>query len=202
MGREQVTRGYGMLEGFLARQRAAMANCLIPPACRAGRILDLGCGTQPYFLQHTDAREKYGLDQVLTERRELPSEEGKITLLPFDLRGREALPFPNGFFAAVTMLAVIEHLPRSVAEWLGREVYRVLQPAGVFVLTTPAPWSEGLLKLMAAARLVSHEELDEHQDIYGRRDLCGFLRQAGFADDHIQTGFFELGLNLWATATH
>ena len=59
------TRGGGLLEPALARYRANMANKLIPEQLRSGRILDVGCGSYPYFLSHTAFAEKYAIDQLL-----------------------------------------------------------------------------------------------------------------------------------------
>ncbi len=53
MTKDNVTRGYGLLERFLAKKRAKMANEIIPLALRTGRILDIGCGPFPYFLLNT-----------------------------------------------------------------------------------------------------------------------------------------------------
>ena len=58
------TRGSGLLEPFLARLRARKANRLIPAHLRSGRILDVGCGSFPYFLSHTEFAEKFALDQA------------------------------------------------------------------------------------------------------------------------------------------
>jgi hypothetical protein len=62
--KDSVTRGKGFLEPFLARQRAQTANQLIPPQLRQGRILDIGCGTYPYFLAHTEFEKKFAIDQL------------------------------------------------------------------------------------------------------------------------------------------
>src|SRR5690606_9300954 len=60
----RVTRGKGRLEAFLARHRAQMANRLIPDELRSGTIVDIGCGSYPYFLSTTDFAHRYGLDRV------------------------------------------------------------------------------------------------------------------------------------------
>ena len=64
----KVTRGHGLLERFLARKRACMANQLIPSHLRNGRILDIGCGSFPYFLLNTVFTEKCGLDKIGADR--------------------------------------------------------------------------------------------------------------------------------------
>ena len=59
-----MTRGKGLLEPMLADLRAQRANKLIPSSLRTGRILDIGCGTYPYFLAHTSFAEKFAIDQI------------------------------------------------------------------------------------------------------------------------------------------
>ena len=63
--KERVTRGSGLLETFLARRRAEMANRLIPSISRAGCIADIGCGRHPYFLLNTIFSRKIGLDKSI-----------------------------------------------------------------------------------------------------------------------------------------
>ena len=60
----EMTRGKGLLEPILADLRAQKANKLIPSSLRSGRILDIGCGTYPYFLAHTSFEEKFAIDQL------------------------------------------------------------------------------------------------------------------------------------------
>ncbi len=192
------TRGHGVLEPFLARQRAWRANRLIPEALRAGRILDIGCGTYPYFLAHTAFVEKFGVDQVPLDR-EIASDL-HIELFTLDLNSQPSLPFESGFFSVVTLLAVIEHIdPHSMAV-LFSDIYRVLQPRGRVILTTPAAWSDGLLHLMARLNLVSKAEIDEHVYAYTLPLIGWYFGQAGFAMEKVKFGYFEFGLNLWATA--
>ncbi|MDP2947815.1 MAG: hypothetical protein Q8N88_06895, partial [Nanoarchaeota archaeon] len=62
---DKPTRGTGLLEKYLAKKRAHMANKLIPESLRRGRILDVGCGETPFFLLNTKFNEKYGIDPSL-----------------------------------------------------------------------------------------------------------------------------------------
>jgi SAM-dependent methyltransferase len=196
MDDECVTRGHGLLEPFLARQRARRADRLIPRGLRAGRILDVGCGSYPYFLAHTSFREKFAIDQ-----RSAPPRLPEISWFQLDLNSAPRTPFEDGFFSAVTLLAVVEHLdPKSLVE-LFRECRRVLAPGGLLVLTTPAAWSAGLLNGMARLGLVSQEEIDEHVFAYTLPLIGWYFGSAGFEMPNVRFGYFELGLNLWATAT-
>lgn len=199
MSGPHVTRGNGLLEGFLARQRSHRARSLIPPSASAGRVLDIGCGSYPLFLVGSDFAEKYGLDRVAVR---LPDEvrAANLKLLEYDVQTGRELPFPADHFDVVTMLAVFEHLEPSVLTRLLAEVRRVLKPGGIYVLTTPAHWTHWLLNLLGRLRLVSHEEVEEHQGSYRHSVIRSYLEGAGFASGRIRTGYFEAGMNNWATA--
>ncbi len=193
-----MTRGKGLLEPMLADLRAQRANKLIPAHLRNGRILDIGCGSYPYFLAHTSFQEKFAIDQIPLP--ENTASELKIESYALDLEISPRLPFENNFFEAVTLLAVVEHLDPSRMAVLFKEVYRVIKPGGMVILTTPAAWSDGLLKLMARVGLVSAEEIHEHAYAYALPLLGWYFGQAGFEMTRTHFGYFEFMLNLWATA--
>lgn len=190
-----MTRGHGLLEGLLANLRAKKANRLIPDSLRSGRILDIGCGSYPYFLSHTAFEEKFAVEQLQ------PNYLFKdINWYQIDLNLEPKLPFEDNFFSAVTLLAVIEHLDPGKIVKLFQEIYRVLSPGGIVVVTTPASWSDGLLHWMAHVNLVSHEEISEHKYAYTLPLLGWYFGAAGFTMSKIHFGYFELIFNLWATA--
>lgn len=193
---KRVTRGSGLLEGFLATQRAKRANSLIPDVARSGRILDVGCGTYPIFLSRTKFAERYGLDRVASA----DVRDGGIKLVAHDIADSSGLPFDGDFFDVVSMLAVFEHLETPTLRRLLREINRVLRPGGTYVMTTPLRWTEGILKIMSRIKLVSSEEVDEHKAQYSAVEIVPLLREAGFESSLIRHGTFELGMNLWAVA--
>jgi SAM-dependent methyltransferase len=194
----KYTRGKGLLEPMLARLRTRRANNLIPLEFRGGRILDIGCGSFPYFLAHTAFKEKFAVDQL-----PMPTEtaaRNQIEFFTLDLNLEPHLPFEDEYFDAVTLLAVVEHLsPPSMAR-LFQESRRVLRPGGLVILTTPAAWSTGLLRLMARLNLVSAEEIYEHAFAYTLPLIGWHFGQAGFEMTKIKFGYFEFMLNMWATA--
>lgn len=183
---------------MLADLRAQRANKLIPASLRSGRILDIGCGTYPYFLAHTSFAEKFAIDQL-----PLPSHtasELAIESFTLDLEVKPQLPFGDAFFKSVILLAVVEHLDPSLMAILFKEIYRVLKLGGMVILTTPAAWSDGLLKFMARINLVSAEEIHEHAYAYTLPLLGWYFGQAGFEMTKTKFGYFEFMLNMWATA--
>ena len=195
-----VTRGKGLLEGFLARQRWKIANRIIPDEYRKGRILDIGCGAYPFFLINTDFSIKYGLDKISDVHKENLFDVNNILIIPYDIEGNKLLPFENEYIDVVTMLAVIEHIePGNLIEILN-EINRILKINGLFVMTTPAGWTDPLLKFMAKVGLVSKIEIDEHKDTYTHRKLVSLLQLANFSKDRIKFGYFEMFSNLWLVA--
>ena len=192
---KRFTRGKGFLEPFVAKLRAQKANRLIPPTLRRGRILDVGCGSFPYFLSHTAFQEKFGV-----ERAKRPDSAGAISWHELDLNKEPHLPFEDGFFSVITMLAVVEHLDPNSMVKIFQETHRTLQPGGMLVVTTPAAWSDRILRGLAATRLLSAEEIHEHVFAYTLPLLGWYFGKANFDMTKSRFGYFEMGLNMWATA--
>ena len=196
---DTFTRGKGVLEPLLARLRAERANRLIPQSLRNGRILDIGCGTFPYFLSTTAFAQKFAVDQIA------PSDTSRfkhqIEWHTINLNNEPVLPFEDDYFSVVTLLAVVEHLDPTSMAALFRETYRVLATGGMVIMTTPAAWSDGLLRLMSRMNLVSAEEINEHAFAYTLPLIGWYFGQAGYQMRKVRFGYFELMLNLWATAT-
>lgn len=191
----RATRGSGALENFLAAQRVKAANALIPEGHRSGKVLDIGCGTHPFFLLNTEFLEKYGLDKV-HQGKEAHYE---IEIKGFDIEGG-AIPFPDGFFDVVTMLAVIEHIEPERCAALLKDIRRVLKPGGCCIITTPAFWTDGLLWFLSRIRLLSPEEIDEHKGSFSRQRLHALILEAGYPAEGIRTGYFEAFMNIWVRA--
>jgi SAM-dependent methyltransferase len=196
----RVTRGKGAAEALLARKRSRMADRLIPAWHRNGRLLDIGCGSYPLFLSQTSFRERHGIDRVPHSATEECMSRG-IYLVSQDLESNPCLPYRDKSFTVVTMLAVFEHLEPTLLGTLMSEIRRVLEPGGLYVMTTPAGWTSGLLRLMARLQLLSSEEIDEHKHQYRHREIREVLTGGGFHPARIELGHFELFMNNWGVAT-
>jgi SAM-dependent methyltransferase len=185
----------------LARRRYKVAQSLIPSDRRKGCIADIGCGTFPLFLAGIDFSEKIGLDKSFNSGVADSFTTPGFKLIEHDIEDGGGLPLKNNCCDVVTMLAVIEHIERSRLEGLLPEVYRILKPGGLYVVTTPAPWTDTLLRIMARLNLVSPAEIHEHKTLFDRASLLEMLAKAGFREENIRGGYFELGLNVWAVAS-
>jgi SAM-dependent methyltransferase len=194
-----LTRGYGLFENFLAQQRAKKANKLIDKVHKRNRILDIGCGTFPFFLISSNAGEKYGMDPSVNLALFKKNEKKNIFLKKIKV-GKQRLPFKDNFFDVITMLAVFEHIDHDKLTFVLKEVRRTLRPGGLFIITTPAPWSDKPLHYLANFGLISKEEIYEHKHNLTHKKIKDYLKEVGFLEDKIENGFFEVYLNMWFRA--
>jgi SAM-dependent methyltransferase len=193
--RPRPTRGDGLLEGLFAKWRADAALKPIKPPSSASGILDIGCGPHPRFLMRAPFRRKVGLDQIL------PVDAAPdIEIVRMNLGTSPRLPFADASFACVASLACIEHLDPGGLPGLMAEIFRVLEPGGQAVLTTPHALADGLLRALARVGIVSHEEIAEHRNRFRRGDVRALLAGAGFAAEKVRVEGFLLGLNILAVA--
>jgi 2-polyprenyl-3-methyl-5-hydroxy-6-metoxy-1,4-benzoquinol methylase len=192
---QKATRGNGILENFLSNQRSKIALRNIPAEKYNGKILDIGCGSEPFFLRKAPFKEKYGVDRVVNTAM-----EGKTHLYQKSILEISELQFKRDYFDVITMLAVIEHIYPKEAIRVISEAKKLLKLEGLLILTTPAKWTDKLLKFLSKINLVSKEEINEHKDLFTQEKLKNILREAGFEKRKIMTGTFELGMNLFVVA--
>ena len=200
--RARATRGNGFLEPFLAHKRYVLAQSLIPSEYRNGCIVDIGCGARPLFLAGSGFANKIGLNKAFRADVVSLFNSDNFRLIEHDLEKKTNLPLESNCCNVVTMLAVIEHLDTGQLPSLFAEVFRILKPKGVCIVTAPAPWTDSLLRIMGKLNLVSSTEVDEHKEAsYDRGRILEMLMVAGFPRDGFRSGYFELGFNIWASAT-
>lgn len=196
----QVTRGYGACERFLATRRAHLADKLIPSELREGLLIDIGCGAWPLFLCSVKFHKRIGIDKTIDKHTRSQLQGMDLTVIPYDAERYPSLPFASDVASAITLLAVMEHMEKSTIGALFLEIKRVLKKGGLFIVTTPAAWTRPILTTLSKMRLVSPAEIAEHKHYYTRKELHEVLLNTGFEKGNIQSGVFELGCNLWATA--
>jgi SAM-dependent methyltransferase len=94
-----------------------------------GKVLDLGCGNQPYRPYLTQVERYVGLDYP-------PSRESMDARVKPDVfgDGRE-LPFADDSFEGVLCSQVLEHVDQP--DTVIRELARVLKPGGTAIISVP-----------------------------------------------------------------
>jgi 2-polyprenyl-3-methyl-5-hydroxy-6-metoxy-1,4-benzoquinol methylase len=162
-----------------------------------GNLLDVGCGNAA-LLQHLHFLGKsvdyLGIDRqehyIQAARRRFP--DGKFYCLdPM----RDDLSNIEGPFDAITLVALIEHLPRP--EDLLARLTHVLKEGGLLFVTTPSRCSHRLHSTGARIGLFSREADAEHIKFYGRKELEALAADVGLK----MLGYrrFMLGFNQLAT---
>jgi SAM-dependent methyltransferase len=127
----QDVQGTRLARPGLFRFRVA-GELLPPPAERGAPAADIGGGMGEFA--DVMAARGYAVTLVdLSESNVAAARERGHAAERADLN--QPLPFPEGAFAAVALLEVIEHVVN--AELLLAEAVRVLRPGGFLVLSTP-----------------------------------------------------------------
>lgn len=122
--------------------RAGIADVVLD-ACRrwrnelvsGGRLLDVGCGSQPYrpWIEHA------GLSYTGIDWPESIHDQEPLDVVQWDLR-MTPWPFPDGAFDSLLCTEVLEHIPEPAA--LLAECARVCRAGALMLLTTPLVWPE------------------------------------------------------------
>ncbi len=137
-----------------------------------GRLLDVGCAYG--FLLEEAARRGWQPQGVEVSTEAARHSHAACGVPVFNGTLRDAA-FPDEAFDAVVMNDVIEHMPDPAAEI--REVHRILQPGGLFILHTPneaSPWH------WLMGRHWIHLKPEEHLYYFSPRTLSTMLAACGF----------------------
>lgn len=99
----------------------------------SGKLLDVGCGDQPYRELLINATDVMGLELDTPENREKKASANQF----YD---GTTFPFPDNSFNALLCNQVLEHVfdPASLLD----EMFRVTQPGGTLILSVPFFWPE------------------------------------------------------------
>lgn len=192
----------------------------------SGRILDVGCGAGFTALALADMGYQVSGIDLAPKMIERAQHEAGLRGLNIDFRvsGAESLPYEAAGFDAVIALGLMGNLREDQPTL--REMYRVLKPGGLLVLSMPnfcgldrwlsLPRTYALIlghrfRLLRrrivnmARRLVGKEAKPLSAVRYGRSAVPAFyarrLRNAGFIDVHYTAltfgSFTPLGFKLW-----
>jgi SAM-dependent methyltransferase len=175
---------YTGLDRFIAHCRF---RAVLPHIKEESVVCDVGCGLDGAFLTFAGSRIARGVgidDQAETGRKT------KWPVIRADIY--KGLPFADGEFDQVVMLAVLEHLTRP--EIVLKEVNRILRPGGSLVMTWPEGLVDPILEILHRAGMVSNEmESDEHQKRIPLPELLQMLSGVGYQRFFHER--FEFGLN-------
>lgn len=161
-----------VIDQALARWRIAKAGRHIP---QGSQVLDVGCADGTLFSQ---------LDERLTGGVGIDACAGSWAdgLKYRFVNGTFPEDLPDvGPFDAITMLAVLEHVPPDEQARWASTCARLLVTGGRLVVTVPAPSADHVLDGLRAVRLLEGMELHQHY---------------GFEPRHAPKLFTDEGLHL------
>lgn len=153
-----------------------------------GSLLDIGCHNGELFdhLLKKKLIQGDGIDPVLVK---------KITSKYYTL-----FPgyFPDDFkpvrrYDAITLLAVLEHIPIENIQAYPEIFSNYLKPGGRVIVTIPSRKVDFILKILLFFKLIKGMDLKHHQD-YERALIKDIFIKGGYGI--LAEKKFELGLNL------
>jgi 2-polyprenyl-3-methyl-5-hydroxy-6-metoxy-1,4-benzoquinol methylase len=157
-------------------------------------VLDIGCDDGALFAAAGESiREGVGVDPTLCRS----SEAGRVRFIANSFPTQE-LAASEGAFDAITMLAVLEHVPVDQLPVWRDECTRLLKKGGLVVVTVPSPRVDRILHVLLRMKLIAGMSLHEHHGLEQTRIPEIFI---GGAFEMIAHERFELGLNHLYTFT-
>ena len=155
-------------------------NDIFKRGYKSGKLLDIGCNygfflrvCEPYF-------ETYGVDISQYAIFQAKNHAPKSKILYCDVQ--KGMPFKNETFDVVTMFDLLEHLANY--PYVLKEIYRILSPDGIFLLTTPNRWS---MNSILFGKDYWFKRDSSHVVLFSRTSLKRKLSKAGFGKIRIRT---------------
>lgn len=172
------------LDRLLRDWRIKVASQYVRPN---DKLLDIGCFDGFLFeaLKQKNIQSSIGLDPLLTETKS----KGKHLLI--------SGIFPNDIpkdtiFDCITMLAVLEHIPREQQQLFNAEFFNFLNPSGRIIITVPSPFVDQILWVLRTLNLIDGMSLDEHYGFETKEVFTLFDEKKYTLIKHKR---FQLGLN-------
>lgn len=177
----QRRRDMTWLDNSIQRWRIRVAGSSIPAN---GRVLDIGTSDGALFRTLKRIGDGIGIDPETT-----PQSFGKIQLVrgffPQDLPDQRP-------FDAITLLAVLEHIPPESQRALARNCSLHLRPGGRLITTVPSPSTDHLLTALKRLKLIHGMSLEQHYG-YDAKQTPNIFGAAGF--QLICYRKFQIGFN-------
>jgi 2-polyprenyl-3-methyl-5-hydroxy-6-metoxy-1,4-benzoquinol methylase len=151
------------------------------------KVLDIGCFDTTLFKQLSSKPIglSIGLDPLL--KKTIETEGYKLISGKFP----EDLP-KSKTFNCITMLAVLEHIPKREQLQLNDAFYNCLEPSGRVIITVPSPYVDYILWVLSKLRLIDGMSLEEHYG-FKAKDTPHLFNNSQFR--MIKHMTFQFGLN-------
>jgi cyclopropane fatty-acyl-phospholipid synthase-like methyltransferase len=140
------------VDRFLQKWRINRARHWLQPGMR---VLDIGCADGALFRHCVELDDGVGIDPDVPAPWKVRENAIVPGMFPADLPDRRP-------FDAITMLAVLEHIPREAQPGLANDCAAYLKPGGYLIITVPAPTVDHILAVLKAIRLIDGMSLEQH----------------------------------------
>lgn len=142
------------LDIYLQNVRISKAKQFIK---KGSSVLDIGTDDGTMFEKLSQLIDKgVGIEPTVTS----VINKGKYTILPGYFP--EAMGNSTEQFDAITMLAVLEHVPTEQQKTLGANCARYLKKGGKVIITVPSPQVDLILDVLGKLKLIDGMQLHEH----------------------------------------
>lgn len=151
------------------------------------KLLDIGCFDGHLFksLKPKNIQPSIGLDPLIDETKKLNEHQLISGSFP------DAIS-ENTTFDCITMLAVLEHIPREEQQQFNEAFFNYLNPSGRIIITVPSPYVDQILWVLRKLNLVDGMSLDEHYGFKTKEVFTLFDKEKYRLLKHKK---FQLGLN-------
>lgn len=150
------------------------------------RLIDVGTHEGEFFdYLGNKLGQGYGIDPLVTEER--ASSRVRLVKGYFPELGPE-----TDDWDAVTLLAVLEHIPGKEYNSLRDGCLRKLRKGGLVVITVPQPKVDAVLAILRFLRLVDGMSLEQHHG-FDPEQTTNIFRSGEF--ELVKQKRFQLGLN-------
>jgi tRNA (uracil-5-)-methyltransferase TRM9 len=153
------------------------------------KILDYGCGNGRLLEILSDKKLGYfGID-ISRKLINLAKQKYKGKSIKFyKISSSRSLPFSDNYFNAVISIAVFHHFPPDYAEKMAKELFRILRPGGIIIMTVWNLNQERFRKLIKNGSkdiIVPFKDndgkvFDRYHYLYTKKDLKKIFTGAGF----------------------
>lgn len=171
------------LDRVLQHWRTSKAIKYIPANAE---VLDIGCYDAIVF-EKLGSKLKYGvgidplIDPVVRSNYEL-----RKGLFPGDL------DLKHRYFDAITLTAVLEHIPMDIIQVFAQNCADYLHPNGIVSITVPDPKVDKILEILIKFKILDGMSVEEHHG-YDVKQTVPLFENAGLK--LIKKESFQLGLN-------
>jgi Methyltransferase domain len=171
------------MDRWIQKQRINRVIQHVPPG---SVVLDIGCSWGELFqAMGSNLGNGFGMDPLLPGNIEKPRYKLFKGFFPDDWNIKTA-------FHCITLLAVLEHIPAKKQQQTIKNIFNLLIPGGLVVLTIPSKKADRILLILNRLGFIHGMSLEEHYG-FDPADTKILFKEAGFALVKYQT--FQFGLN-------